>query len=457
MELMSDLISESTSTHKDMFDQYSQLDKAIEILDRLEQLKLMLDTLSNIEILKELGRIESMVSSIIDMSEIKTIDAENWEVDIALATRLELEGFIDSIMESLKKFADKFKSIKTKVKEISKDTYKWTKDNEETIKTLRSDIREYSDELDPIKDINKVMGDKLGTIRALGSSITDILAFVDSVDKVGSSKSSMTNIDKQVLGVISASKLVDPQDYIKVVRIDRKSLSYIVVSALEDGVVGFRSYVKTSIPKKFIKEWSDKEDLTLTYVRRLIDTASKINEQIISKTDTFNDEIKNIEASLSGNIEDARWKSGPLFRLSNSEVLFYAVGSGTILTGLSLVASSLPSRVKEPVKIVGKGIGTLLIKAGVGIGKVVNTKPGIGITASAAAGTSIYVKDDVMKLKDITFNMLDNKSKMKVLNNRIKLTSHTSVDTIYGLNSLVVDMLSTAKIIMELHKKKTIQ
>ena len=437
----------ATSRECDILNEYHEL--AYETLLIVEDLIDSKASLSYMELGRRLSTIKENLELLSDDSSL--VDLESYE-------NIDLEGIrekLNNIMGSIKEF---FTSTSSKLIRLSKDSIVWTDNNKKLIDKYSSMLATISNvkkpDITPIEDI----GNKLMTMNILKATPDNILEFAKGLTSIGNDKSSMNMIDRSVLGIIpSNGGLSSSRDYIKVTRIDNKKICYIVISDTDNNV-GFRRYVDTSLPANVINKYKNtlipESLLTPAYAKSLLDTAKQINDLIVPTLDTFVAEHKAIEPSLKTDIEDARYKAGPILKNTNKEFLMYAMGGIGIVIGGGLLLSSIPAVLTTAILSAGKVILNVGKEVAVQAKPLVMNKAVLGAGTAAASIGMVTSYDKLIELKDIAFEMLSARDKQIILKNRIRLNSKYTVDGVYGLNNLVSEMIATAAIIISMHERK---
>ena len=197
-------------------------------------------------------------------------------------------------------------------------------------------------------------------------------------------------------------------------------------------VVGIREYVKNTIPSAALSAANGKfadANISSAYVKELLDTAKAINDKISTVTTSLLKESDSVENMLKVDIAQATWDKGTGFNFGGwDKFLFiaggasYGAATGLVMaTGLAMMPAAAPL-------LFAAGIGSILV---------------------GAAGAKEKYED-----KKLNFEELENADKERILRARAELTAKYSLDAIFGLNSLVNELLEAAGIILKNLKDK---
>lgn len=376
-----------------------------------------LDDMTPVEIGAAIGKVEAHIDDLGESTdELKEgVDSEAMSHDPKAVTRALLTSYRGKAAVALsgvkredgsvdqEGFFDVFKSAKTKLNESATKAKGWVEDNNSRISDLTATMAEKSDELkDPEAKASIVgkIGNRLATVRASDSKLDDLVKYAGNITNIPESTSGLTAIDSNVLKLIKGfDKSIKAEDFVKAVRVDGKTLSYVVLSKA-DGLVGFREYTSNTIPgasiASAVKKYTD-SDFTLGYVKQLLATAKSINDKITSTTAVLINEVNTIDGMLSDDINKAKWEKGPMFKMGGWNWFFVVMG------GVFGIAGSLAEASRDGKK---------------------------------------------------TFEELEAKDKEKILRTRAELTARFGNDAIFGINNLVNELLETASIILKDLKDK---
>lgn len=384
---------------------------AEEIQDTVDEVLENIENMTDVEIGQNIEAVESLVEELGENVEelVDGVDAEAMAQDPKAVTRILLASYREKADNALagsydaEGFTDIFKSAKTKFKETTIKAKTWASNNDAKIADLNATIAEKENEKKEGVDARSVagkLGTRLSTVRASDSKLDDLVKFAGNIAIIPESTSGLTAIDTNILKFIkSFDKSIKAEDFVKAVRVDGKSLSYVVLSKA-DGQVGFREYKSTSIPGGAVSAAAAKisdGDISIDYAKKLIAAAKAVSDKINTTTDVLAKEVDTIDGMLSADIEKAKWEKGPMFKMGGWNWFFLILG------GL------------------------------------------VGI-----AGSLIEARRDGKK----TFEELSAKDKERILRARAELTARFANDAVFGLNNLANELLDAASIILSSLKDK---
>jgi hypothetical protein len=402
------LEEEATETVEVLSDLKEVAEEIQEVVDdTLENI----ETMTDVEIGMAVKEVETLVEELGEDTEelVDGVDAEAMRQDAKAVAKILLDSYRTKADNALagtadaEGFLDIFKSAETKFKETTIKSKQWVSNNDAKIGDLNATIAEKANEKKDGVDAKSVaskLGNRLATVRAAGASLDDLTKFAGALTVIPESASGLTAIDGEVLTFIKKfDKGIKAEDFVKAVRVDGKSLSYVVLSKV-DGQVGFREYKSISIPGAALTTAAGKvtdAEITVDYAKKLIATAKTLSDAINGATTTLAKEIETIKGMLSKDIEQAKWDKGPMFKMGGWNWFF------VILGGVIGIAGSLAEAARDGKK---------------------------------------------------SFEELSAKDKERVLRARAELTARYANDAIFGLNNLVNELLESASIILSNLKDK---
>ena len=416
---------------------------AEDIQDQVDETLENLDDMSAPEIYQAIGNIEAKIENLDDTKDeaIESVDAEAMATDPKAVARVILNTYKTKADNALagtqdaEGFLDIFKSSKTKLNEAVTKSKTWIEDNNKRIGDLISTMAEKTnDKKDGVtgKDVGGQIGSRLSVVRASNSTIADITKYADSLIKFPDTKSDTTPIDTNILTFVKGfDKGIKSSDFVKAVRIDGKSISYVVLSTVES-FTGIREYKTETVPSSEISKANNKfsdSDISLDYAKKLIDTAKYVNSKINVVATALNKESETVENMLKVDINQAKWDKGTGFKFDRWDKFLFMAGGATYGAGLGIAAAT----------------GLALLPSAVPL------LAGAGLLAMFKAKTDAAEKYED---KSKNFEELAAIDKEKILRARAELTARYGNDAVFGLNNLVNDLIDTASIILKNLKDK---
>lgn len=180
-------------------------------------------------------------------------------------------------------------------------------------------------------------------------------------------------------------------------------------------------------------------ETSLEYAKQLLSSAKVINGALSTISNNAVEELNTLKAMLSGDIEDAKWRSGGVMKNGG----WHALGLLAVWGTSKVIADGMATGGSRFTKPVIKAVKSLAGKIGYNKSAVV---VGAGIGATAGITANILSKK--------SYEELDAEERLRVLRARIELTTKYSKDAIHGLNSLVNEMVDVANTIIKAHGAK---
>ena len=429
-------IQESISLLSDICDKHNRVDYSLNLLTDCEEL-----TVNDKELLYS-----------------KVVSRDSDAIDISCST--DVESIKDKLVENYKLITSLFKSTRQKLFEATEKSKNiWVADNRDNIKMVRDDLslKQNKKSIDSgvLSTVNKIMNNNLSTISTSKLELDDLVLLAKNMTESFRLDSTM-KIDELVGKHVKRkdNKIVG-SDYLKVTRLDGKNISYIVIGNTHD-IRGIKYYDSIKIDSK--EPVLTKEKFTIEYAKKLLDTAEEINNILPEIGSSIRNELASVEDSIKDISDKSKWETSDNGMTIGTLSMY--VG-GALLVAFGIYSGGLPI-IANMIKTVGLKSMSFLSQIISGYMRLgARTKAVIG-SISIAYGlgvTSKLVPADISKWFKSTskeldsdnnyYRELEDKAKIKLLNARVELTTKYSLDAIYGMYFLVVELISTASIITE--------
>lgn len=429
-------IQESIDLLSDVCDKHNRVDYSLNLLTDCEEL-----TINDKELLYS-----------------KIVARDSDAIEVTCST--DVEGIKDKLLENYRLITSLFKSTRQKLFEATEKSRNiWVADNRDNIKMVRDDLslkqNRKSIDSGTLATANKIMNNNLSTINTSKLDLDDLVLLAKNMTESFRLDTTI-KIDELVGKHIKRkdNKIVG-SDYLKVTRIDGKNVSYIVLGNTYD-VRGIKYYDSIKIDSK--EPVLTKEKFTVEYAKKLLDTAEEINNLLPDIGSSIREELASVEDSIKDISDKSKWETTDNGMTIGTLSMY--VG-GALLVAFGIYSGGLPI-IANMVKTVGlksmsflsqviSGYMRLGSRAKAVIGSI-SIAYGIGVTSKVVpANISKWFKSTS---KDLDTDMsyyreLEDKAKIKLLNARVELTTKYSLDAIYGMYFLVVELISTASIITE--------
>ena len=429
-------IQESIDLLSDVCDKHNRVDYSLNLLTDCEEL-----TINDKELLYS-----------------KVVARDSDAIDVTCST--DVESIKDKLLENYRLITSLFKSTRQKLFEATEKSRNiWVADNRDNIKMVRDDLslKQNRKSIDngTLATANKIMNNNLSTINTSKLDLDDLVLLAKNMTESFRLDNTI-KIDELVGKYIKRkdNKIVG-SDYLKVTRVDGKNISYIVIGNTHD-VRGIKYYDSIKIDSK--EPVLTKENFTVEYVKKLLDTAEEINKILPDIGSSIRDELASVEDSIKDISDKSKWETTDNGMTIGTLSMY--VG-GALLVAFGIYSGGLPIIVNM-IKTVGlksmsflsqiiSGYMRLGSRAKAVIGSI-SIAYGVGVTSKVVpANISKWFKSTSKELDtDMSYyRELEDKAKIKLLNARVELTTKYSLDAIYGMYFLVVELISTASIITE--------
>ena len=388
----------------------------------------------------------------------KVVARDSDAIDVTCST--DVESIKDKLLENYRLITSLFKSTRQKLFEATEKSRNiWVADNRDNIKMVRDDLslKQNRKSIDngTLATANKIMNNNLSTINTSKLDLDDLVLLAKNMTESFRLDTTI-KIDELVGKYIKRkdNKIVG-SDYLKVTRVDGKNISYIVIGNTHD-VRGIKYYDSIKIDSK--EPVLTKENFTVEYAKKLLDTAEEINKILPDIGSSIRDELASVEDSIKDISDKSKWETTDNGMTIGTLSMY--VG-GALLVAFGIYSGGLPIIVNM-IKTVGlksmsflsqiiSGYMRLGSRAKAVIGSI-SIAYGVGVTSKVVpANISKWFKSTSKELDtDMSYyRELEDKAKIKLLNARVELTTKYSLDAIYGMYFLVVELISTASIITE--------
>ena len=444
---MNDSAIQAMYARKDLLDTIDLLSDTCNKIDRLDcSINLVVDS----ESISDSDKIVYIKKAIDE--NLSVIDKES--IDFEKIDNLDLESIKDKVSLYMGEIRNLFKSTRQKLFEAIDNTSSvWVKENGKRINDLYLQLDNKVDtsiDSSLLAKANKAMGNALSTIRASDIDINQLIELAKAMTSSFKVDYSSDIDDKASKLIRRKDTKIVGSDIIKVTRVDSNALSYIVVGE-EFGIKGIRYY--DSIKIKNTDSVLTSKNMNIEYARECLYVANTINELLPKIGESIRLELANVEDSVKDVTDKAKWATS-----GNGLTIGTLSGyvAGAILVGFGIYAGGLPIAYNLAKMTVANSISALstIVKGYMKLAP--KTKAYIGATAIS---TSIIAPKIIANwfnsiFKDLDKNDdyyqgLEDKARVKLLNARVEMTTRYSLDAVYGMYFLVLELMSTASIIME--------
>lgn len=432
LELANEARLEAIATEKEVEDAVEVLEEVsktvIDLQEEITETLEVIDELSPVEIGKVLGSIETKAEKILDEAEMPKIDQEAWDSDYRTAARVDLEGIADALKDKVLSFTNMFRTtegIMVKAADVAKT--RWVTGNESRIQDSLNTLKDVK-ESDEVKNIK--IGEKLAAVRLLKLTPKDLEDFAKGLGTIDPKTSGVSKTDKAALGYVKTVKKLSDGSKLIVSRIDGTNTSSIITGKhKESGLDVFIGYYNDKVtPRSLDILKSDGfSETSLDYAKQLLNSAKVINGNLSAVSNNIVEELKTLKAMLAGDMKDAKWRAGGFMKNGG-----WATLATLLLIGTASFIPAARVGVKKAVELDDLEVLVNAVK--------------IPVSTAAAGITAAF-------LSRKSFEQLSAGDRLKVLRARVDLTTKYSKDILYGLNSLVNEMVDVANAIIRAHSK----
>lgn len=447
---------EATKDRKDLEELVSLLTDVCSTVTDIECSISVIEQTPELNIMQKSAILSKAITANPDSIDIESIN------DVIKDNNIDSEALRDKVSIGINIVRELFKSTRQKLFEATDNSRTvWVSDNSDKLKSLYEDLASRVNttiDNNTLLTMNKLMGDNLSVVKDGKINIDELLSLAKDMTQSFKLEGT-TNIDRSIGDMIKRKDTkITGSDYIKVTRLDGKNLSYIVIGE-EYGVRGVRYYDSVKLPSN--KSVLSSNDINIEYAKKLLDTASVINNLLPDIGASIRTELSYVEDSIKDISDKSKWKTGK-DGLTIGSLSIY-VGTA-LLVAFGVYAGGVPI-IANMVKQVGVASVNMLSTIIKGYMRLApKTKALIGaasIFGSPAVYNNLLPKWFKTTSKEIDesdddsyYRMMEDKAKIKLLNARVELTTRYSLDAIYGMYFIVLELMSTASIIIEHLDKK---